>query len=1091
MLKDKVQCAVEKMIIPTYVPPADEELPMYSEFRQHQGSTGYAYPNRITVGVERETVTDKEYTVVRIENDYIRLIILPEVGGRIWEGYDKTTDYYFMYHNSCIKPVIVGSYGSFIGAGMEFNWPFHHRPSTFMSVDYKIEQCEDGSAIVWLSESSPSPGQFRMRGTHGIKVRPNSSYFETIVVIDNRTPVKHPFLWWENCGVNVNDDYQLFFPQDVGFVHHHYDRHHITFPMAKGYYAVELYDVKEDISIQKNNRKGNSLFAGPSKYDYFGGYDPHTDCGTIHVADHHITPGKKMFLWGQEELGKSWNDNMIGEGCANYAELMAGSYTDDQPDFTYIAPYEVKRYSQYWYPIHKVKVPTYANLDAVVSLDRKASMVRLAVTTPVEDATLEVMGSNGSILKRQVTLNPSDCKEFPVELQEEKYRICLTTSDGTILVDYTEDMPEVLDIPEDNKGIPTPCQLESAQDIYTAGTHVVQYRDPSWKGREYYVEALKRQPDYVPALLEMAEDCYNRAMYQEGLTYIARAEQVLHRYNKNPYDGTCNYLKGLLQYRLGNVDEAYETFYKAAWSNNVISPAMTFLAAIDGQRGDYSSMRKHAQTAVAKESTHSICTSYEAIAQYHLGKQEEAVSLLEQIIQKDKLNQLARGLYTIYTKGTMDDFYAEVNSNQSQTCIDIVHNLLDAGCAKEALEMLVGLEKCNNLSTMGFYHLAYVYELLGQKEKAKNSRKKAMKNPYVEIFPYRLEEIDILMDAVKQDPKDSTAVYLLGCLYYDKNHYEDAVMCYMKAIELAPDFYIPYRNLAIAYFSKFNRKDEALRLLMKACKLKPGDDVLVKETNYVMAKIGIDGQQRLKFVLDNMPQKPSDNLTWDLADAYSNVFQFQKAIDTLMSHEFVAAECQETYLTEAYTFAQCAKGRLLMKEGKVEQALECFILAQKIPANFRAGWWDKQALYYAIILEAQAQKTLGKEEEAKQTAGKLLPFIHSGYSPYMGPEADYYVACAYQMVGEDIQAEVLMSKCIHEWELDVKDDRDRKPIVTSLYWSYVPDGVTEHKAEVIRALAYGRLFYGDQEGALKLFKESVKLNPDNLKAKFEIYLLEQ
>ena len=259
------------MVIPTYCAPAPEEMPMYSEFRQHQGSTGYAYPNKVTISVERETLTDKEYTVVRLENDYVRLLILPELGGRILEGYDKVTDYHFLYRHHRIKPVSVGSYGHWISGGMEWNFPFHHRPSTFMPTDFTVEAMKDGSQVCWISEAAPSPGQYRLKGTVGIRLSPNSSCFETIVKIDNRTPVKHPFMWWENGAVHVNKDYQLFFPQDVNWVHHHNDRHHATFPISKGWYAVENHEEETDISRHSNTIKGNSFFAGPSKYDFLEG----------------------------------------------------------------------------------------------------------------------------------------------------------------------------------------------------------------------------------------------------------------------------------------------------------------------------------------------------------------------------------------------------------------------------------------------------------------------------------------------------------------------------------------------------------------------------------------------------------------------------------------------------------------------------------------------------------------------------------------------------------------------------------------------------------------------------------------------------
>lgn len=1090
MLKSKVIHSIEKMTIPTYVPPAPEEMPMYSEYRQHQGSTGYAYPNKVTIGVERETLTEKEYTVVRMENDFIRLLILPELGGRILEGFDKTSNYHFLYRHTRIKPVIVGSYGSWISGGMEFNFPFHHRPSTFMPVDFTVEECEDGSTITWLSEAAPSPGQFRMKGTFGIKLRPDASYLETIVKIDNRTPVKKPFMWWENAGIHINEDYQLFFPQDVGYVHHHNDRHHASFPITKGWYAVENHENETDISIHKNTLKGNSYFAGPSKYDFFGGYDHQKDCGTVHFADHHITPGKKMFQWALEDLGDAWNSNLT-DTDGEHAELMAGSFADDQPDFTYIAPYEIKTFSQYWYPIHKVKVPTFANLNAVVSLDKEASKVRIAVTKTIEEAKFTLNHNDDLILEETISLSPSDSIEFDINLEDVVYTMKLTDKQGINLLEYTEDVPDVVRIPEDNVGIPTPNQLKSAQEIFIAGQHLDQYRDPSWKGIEYYKIALERQPDYIPALIAMAEHSYNHAHYTEGLEYIDRAECAMNRYNHNPYDGTCNYFKALCLFGLGDFDAAYEIFYKAAWSNNVISPSMNFITAIDSRRHDYKKMKEHALTALAKEKDHAICQSYLAIAEYNLGNKEEAVELLANIIQKDKLDHLARYLYIRYTNANMDEFYKLLNSNPSQTCMDIAFNLIDAGLYEEAMFLVEGLKSRQSMSTMAHYTLGYIYDLIGEISKAEEIRKEVKDNPYVDIFPYRLEEITVLKAAFAADNQDYTAIYLLGCLLYDKMHYKNAAECFQKAIEIKADFYIPYRNLAIAYFSKLGKQEEALELLKKACEVKPKDDVLVKETNFVMAKLGVDGHERLDFLLENMPDSPSDNITWDLADAYSNVYEYQKAIDTLENHQFVAAECQETYLTEAYTFALCAKGRLARKEGELEQALECFRKAQVIPDNFRAGWWDTQALYYAIVFEAETLKSLGRDAEAKQVANKLIPFIHSGYSPYMGPETDYYVARAYQLIGEEVIAKNYINKSVVSWEKEVKNDLDRKPVVTALYWSYVPDAKKQSKAAFTAALGYSRLFYDDKEGARELFEKSLELDPDMIKVKFELLMLEK
>lgn len=1090
MEKNKtVTAVVEKLIIPTYCPPEPCEMPLYSEFRQHQGSTGYAYPNRVTQGVERETLTDVEYEIVRLENEYIRILILPAIGGRIFEGYDKKNNYHFLYRHTRIKPVLVGNYGSWISGGMEWNYPFHHRPSTFLSVDYKLEMLEDGTAICWLSEASISPGQYRIKGMVGITLRPDTSYFETQVKLDNRTEMEHPFMWWENAGVHVNDDYQLFFPQDVNWVHHHYDRHHAAFPIHKGWYAVENHDEPHDISYHKNTIKGNSYFAGPSKYDFFGGYDHRKECGIIHIGDHHVSPGKKMFQWALEDLGDAWNANLT-DLDGEHAELMAGSFADDQPDFSWLAPYETKTFSQFWYPFQKIGSPVYATLEGAISIDRGTNKVRLITTRISENAKLIVKCGETIVLDTILTLEPSETAEYDAKLTHEPFHILFTAADGRVLFNYTEDIPEIIHLPKDNPGLTKPHDMITAQEITIAGRHVEQYRDPLWKKEEFYKVALERDPDYIPALVGMAGVCYESALYEEGLKYLKRAEHIQNAYNPNPSDGNISYLKGLCFFRQHRFNEAYDSFYKATWSHNVISYAMTFIAAIDCQRGNYLKMKEHAIRAIKREADHSIAGSYLAIALWKLGDTDGAVAQLEGILSRDSLDHLARYLYILISGRLMEDFFSVLNSNPSQTCLDIAFDLVNAGLITEAVALFEGLKTEYEASAMALYTLAFLQEKLGNSSSAVANRKVASVIKSVDTFPYRLPEIDVLKAAVSADSMDANASNLLGCILYDKKHYAEAAVAWQTTISIKPDFYMPYRNLAVAKYSYLGEREAALSLLKKAMELRPKDDFLLKEVNYVMARLGVNGMERLDYVLANLPDKPSDHLTWDLADAYSNTLTFDKALDTLANHEFVAAECCETYLTEAYTFACSAKGRLALREGKLEVALHFFQKGQKIPRNFRAGWWDTQALYYTRYFEAYTLMQLGRKEEAKVLIDIIVSFVRSEYSPYMGPEVDYYIACAYRLADDEITAAKHMSKKIMEWEDELENDIDRKPVATGVYISYLDDAAKVHRATILAALAYSRLFYGDTEGAKSRFRRSIELAPDNIKAIFELNMLE-
>src|SRR5580698_8350560 len=174
----------ESVVIPTYPTPLADKNPMFLDKRVYQGSSGKVYPNPFTDHVSGEKV-DKAYRAVFLENEFLLVMVLPEIGGRIHVGQDKTNGYDFFYRQNVIKPALVGLLGPWISGGVEFNWPQHHRPSTFMPVEYSLEESADGSCVVWLSEHEPMN---HMKGMVGIRLSPGKSTIEATVRIYNRTP---------------------------------------------------------------------------------------------------------------------------------------------------------------------------------------------------------------------------------------------------------------------------------------------------------------------------------------------------------------------------------------------------------------------------------------------------------------------------------------------------------------------------------------------------------------------------------------------------------------------------------------------------------------------------------------------------------------------------------------------------------------------------------------------------------------------------------------------------------------------------------------------------------------------------------------
>ena len=250
-IESTVRVWEKRMVLPTYEPHAPDKNPMFLEKRVYQGSSGRVYPLPFTDRIADQT-TGRAWRAVFIENEYLHVMILPELGGRIHIGRDKTNGYDFFYFQNVIKPALVGLAGPWISGGVEFNWPQHHRPATFMPVDVQIEEHADGSKTVWLSDHDPMS---RMKGMHGVCLYPARAYIELKVRAYNRTPLVQTFLWWANAATRVHEGYQSFFPPDVYYVADHARRSTSEYPLAKGFYYGVNYGERGRRKSQMSNVK--------------------------------------------------------------------------------------------------------------------------------------------------------------------------------------------------------------------------------------------------------------------------------------------------------------------------------------------------------------------------------------------------------------------------------------------------------------------------------------------------------------------------------------------------------------------------------------------------------------------------------------------------------------------------------------------------------------------------------------------------------------------------------------------------------------------------------------------------------------------
>jgi hypothetical protein len=281
----------EKVTIPTYQIEEAEKYPVFLEKQVYQASSGSVYTHPVVEQINDEKI-DKELDIVFLENDNIKIMVLPVLDLRIQVAYDKIRECYFVYYNHIIKPAFVGLTGPWISGRIEFNWPQHHRPSSYNPTDPYIEENEDGITTVLASEVER---MFRTKQIAGFALYPDNASLETKAQLYNRTHHTQPFLWWANSAVAVNEQYQSVFPPDVNAVFDHGKLKVSEFPIVKSEYYKVNYSHGNYISRYKNIPIHTSYMAINSEYDFAGSFGNDTKGGLLHIADHHVPPDKRQW----------------------------------------------------------------------------------------------------------------------------------------------------------------------------------------------------------------------------------------------------------------------------------------------------------------------------------------------------------------------------------------------------------------------------------------------------------------------------------------------------------------------------------------------------------------------------------------------------------------------------------------------------------------------------------------------------------------------------------------------------------------------------------------------------------------------------
>lgn len=1081
----QVSLTEEEWVIPTYLVAPSEKNPIFFNNDTHQGAAKQIYPYAMNDTYLHERV-EKAYKALILENEYIKLCVTPEIGGKLYYATDKTNGYDFIYKNDVVKPSNIGMTGAWVSGGIEWCVLHHHRASTFLPMDYELVVNKDGSKTIWIGETEPRQG---IRWTIGITSFPGKSYFEAELKIHNKTPFTHSFLYWANLAAQANKDYQVIFPPSVEFATYHAKNDFTRWPISTELYQGQDFTEGVDISYWKNSVVANSFFAHDLKEDFMGGYDHGRETGIVHIGDHNIVKGAKVWEWGSGPRGQA-TEARLTENAGPYLELMTGIFSDNQPDYSWIKPYEVKTAKQYWYPVKDIEGFKNANLNGAVNLEKRENsevFFGYYSTQKLNNAKVILKNGNKVIFEKELTISPEKGFTQIVKINEDfkltdLYTEMVNTDNGEVLISYQpvereiqKDLPEIVKPPLDPKDIKT------IEEVYLAGKRIEQFNHATYNPMNYFDEALARDPYDIRTNTAVGNIYLENGDYINARKYLGNAIKRLTQDYTRPKETEPLYLQGLTLKALELYDEAIDTLYRAAWDYPFSAASYLELSKISTLRGDYSKALEQINESLATNARNNSAIALKASLLRKLCNFDEASNTIKPVIETDPLDFRAANESYLISKESgdtqnADKKFATLKKNMRDfdlNYLELAANYINDGLLEDAKEVLT---RFNGKHPMVSYYLGYLETKNGNVQEADNYFKEASAQSEEYVFPYRLQTLKVLEAALKQNPEDGKALYYLGNIYYHRNQRDKAMVQWENALKHNPNLAVAYRNLGWAYYNHLEDGKKAIAAYEKAIELKDDQPIYYEELDelYEMSNTPIATRLKLFDGRNDIVSHRDDAFARQIA-VLTLAGQADKAVDYLEGKTFSYRE-GSSRIRDIVIDAHLTLGVKYLQEKNYQKALDNFMLAQ-VPdeeaSGSRAGNRNIQVLYFIGL----ANKGLNNESKAKENfkASSELKSSPNGY-------VSYYSGMSNLKMGNKSEANVIFNAMIKEADkqLEQKVESD----FFTKFGASEAENVRLSNAYLLKGLAYKGL--DEIELAIENLKKAVQLSYSNLWAKVEL-----
>lgn len=759
LMAQQARYSETRMQLPTYMFSDPDPVPVFGTIYPYFRFDGYTAQAKA-----------KEWTMIELENDYIKLWITPEIGGKIWGAIEKSTGREFIYFNHAVKFRDIAMRGPWTSGGLEINFGLiGHAPTCATPVDYLLRSNEDGSVSCFLGAIDlPS----RTRWSVEVRLPADGSYFITRSKWDNASPMEQSYYHWMNVGVKTAGNLEYVYPGKNYLGH---DGQASSWPIDDLGRKLNWYD-KNDFGSYK------SYHVFGSYTDFFGGYWHDDDFGFGHYSRYDDKPGKKIWIWGLSPQGMIWEE-LLTDTDGQYTEIQSGRLFNQEAPASAFTPFKHRDFSpattdlfdEYWFPVQGTKGLIYGGPDASFNLTRKDNKLVLSICpNSHKDVMVDIRSGSRTIFTKQIRFEPQSVIHFSVDSDLQPGE-CTVWMNGKRVFDGNPEIHHTL----------RPTASPADMDWNSAYGHFLQGRELErqrlyQEAQAEYEKCLKIEDSFMPALGRMAYLFYRRAQYERSREFALNALAI------DTYDGTANYYHGLSSLAMGDTINALDGFSLATVSPDYRSAAYNALAAIHLTRMDFAGAIAAAHKSLHYNAKGSRARHIEILALRLSGADEPAEQKRLNLEEEDPLDHFARiekylARPTLENAGTVQKYIT--NEFPEQTFLEYAIEYFSLGQVSAAKQIL----EIAPVSVLTDYWLFWLAELNGDHDESARYLDRALEGDPALVFPYRPESKAVLTRALAAGNHWKTSYYL-GLLAYANLDVEKTTG-HLEACEDKPDFY--------------------------------------------------------------------------------------------------------------------------------------------------------------------------------------------------------------------------------------------------------------------------------------------------------------